>query len=79
MRRSAVLGLAMLATLAAAPDTRAQLGVEAVANYAGLDRQKILEQGARREGSLLLYTHRPVRPREITPCVRSAILSAARR
>src|SRR6266571_5438904 len=46
----------MLATLAAAPDMRAQLGVEAIANYAGLDRQMILEQGARREGSLLLYT-----------------------
>ena len=56
MRRSAVLGLAMLATLAAAPGVRAQLGVEAIANYAGLDRQMILEQGARRERSLLLYT-----------------------
>src|SRR5258705_7033548 len=30
--------------------------VEAVANYAGADRQKILEDGARREGGLLLYT-----------------------
>src|SRR6266576_3627526 len=46
----------MLATLAAAPGMRAQLGVEAIASYAGLDRQTILEQGARREGSLLLYT-----------------------
>src|SRR5437879_11935325 len=46
----------MLATLAAAPGMRAQLGVEVIANYAGLDRQVILEQGARREGSLLLYT-----------------------
>src|SRR5262245_26906407 len=46
----------MLATLAAASGTRAQLGVETIANYAGLDRQTILEQGARREGSLLLYT-----------------------
>jgi hypothetical protein len=46
----------MLATLAAAPGTRAQLGVEAIANYAGLDRQIILDQGARRERSLLLYT-----------------------
>jgi iron(III) transport system substrate-binding protein len=37
--------------------TRAQpLGVEAVANYAGADRQKVLEEGARREGGLLLYT-----------------------
>jgi iron(III) transport system substrate-binding protein len=56
VRLSAVLGLAMLATLAAAPGTRAQLAVETIANYAGLDRQRILEQGARREGSLLLYT-----------------------
>src|SRR5262245_31028868 len=31
-------------------------GVEAVANYAGPDRQRMLEDGARREGSLLLYT-----------------------
>ena len=30
--------------------------VEAVANYTGADRQKVLEDGARREGSLLLYT-----------------------
>src|SRR5262245_47965514 len=30
--------------------------VEAVANYAGADRQKVLEEGARREGALLLYT-----------------------
>src|SRR4051794_11995245 len=30
--------------------------VEAVANYTGPDRQKVLEDGARREGSLLLYT-----------------------
>src|SRR5215475_14836608 len=46
----------MLATLAATAGSRAQLGVETIANYAGLDRQTILEQGARREGSLLLYT-----------------------
>ena len=31
-------------------------GVEAIANYTGADRQKVLEEGARREGSLLLYT-----------------------
>src|SRR5436190_1174375 len=30
--------------------------VEAVANYGGADRQKVLEDGARREGNLLLYT-----------------------
>jgi iron(III) transport system substrate-binding protein len=57
VRTSAVLGLAMLATLAAAPDMRAQpIGVDAIANYAGPDRQMILEQGARRERGLLLYT-----------------------
>src|SRR5262249_8343671 len=31
-------------------------GVEAIANYVGADRQQVLEAGARREGSLLLYT-----------------------
>src|SRR5262245_884357 len=31
-------------------------GVEAIANYPGADRQKVLEEGARREGALLLYT-----------------------
>jgi len=31
-------------------------GVEAGCHYAGADRQKVLEDGARREGSLLLYT-----------------------
>src|SRR3954468_23070998 len=49
----------MLATLAAAPGLRAQppaMTVEAIANYAGPDRPAILEQGARRDGSLLLYT-----------------------
>jgi iron(III) transport system substrate-binding protein len=30
--------------------------VEAIANYTGADRQAVLEAGARREGSLLLYT-----------------------
>jgi hypothetical protein len=38
-------------------EVRAQpVGVEAIANYTGADRQRILEAGARREGSLLLYT-----------------------
>jgi iron(III) transport system substrate-binding protein len=36
---------------AAAPDS-----VEAIANYIGADRQQILEDGARREANLLLYT-----------------------
>jgi len=30
--------------------------VEAIASYTGADRQKVLEEGARREGGLLLYT-----------------------
>src|SRR5215831_18350234 len=57
VRMSAALGLAVLATLVAAAVAPAQPPtVEAIANYAGSDRQAILEQGARREGSLLLYT-----------------------
>jgi iron(III) transport system substrate-binding protein len=51
----AVLGLAV--TLVAGAELHAQPStVEAIANYAGPDRQMVLEQGARREGSLLLYT-----------------------
>jgi len=47
----------MVAGLLAGAETRAQpVSVEAVANYAGADRQQILEVGARREGGLLLYT-----------------------
>jgi iron(III) transport system substrate-binding protein len=46
--------------LAIAPaQVRAQAqpaGVDAIANYAGTDRQTILEDGARREGRLLVYT-----------------------
>ena len=30
--------------------------VERIANYAGADRQAVLEAGAKREGGLLLYT-----------------------
>jgi len=57
VRSSAVFGLAALAALLTAAAAHAQpSGVEAIANYAGPDRQTILEQGARREGSLLLYT-----------------------
>jgi len=61
VRSSAFLTLAALAALLAAAHVRdparAQPStVGAIANYAGLDRQMILEQGARREGSLLLYT-----------------------
>ena len=49
--------LVTLAGVLAIAEVRAQpVGVEAIANYAGADRQRILEAGARREGSLLLYT-----------------------
>jgi iron(III) transport system substrate-binding protein len=48
--------LIALAVLIAIAEARAQpSSVEALANYAGADRQKILEAGARREGRLLLY------------------------
>jgi iron(III) transport system substrate-binding protein len=57
VRTSKALGLAVLATLVIAANARAQPStVEAIVNYTGPDRQAILEQGARREGSLLLYT-----------------------
>src|SRR3979409_2578755 len=57
VRPIAVVGLAAFATMLVVADVRAQpSGVEAIANYAGSDRQMILEQGARREGRLLLYT-----------------------
>jgi iron(III) transport system substrate-binding protein len=31
-------------------------GADAIANYSGADRQAVLEAGARREGSVLVYT-----------------------
>jgi iron(III) transport system substrate-binding protein len=49
------LGFAVLAALIVDADAQPS-GVEAIANHAGLDRQKMLEEGARREGSLLVYT-----------------------
>ncbi len=52
----AVAVLAALAWLADAAPGHAQRSVEAVANDTGPDRQKRLEEGARREGTLLLYT-----------------------
>lgn len=45
------LALATHAAAQAKPTT-----VEAIATYQGADRQKLLEEGARKEGSLLLYT-----------------------
>lgn len=46
-----VLGLATPAMAQSKPTT-----VEAIANYTGADRQTMLEEGARKEASLLLYT-----------------------
>jgi iron(III) transport system substrate-binding protein len=48
--------LAVLAWLAGIAPGYAQANVEAVANDTGPDRQRRLEEGARREGTLLLYT-----------------------
>jgi iron(III) transport system substrate-binding protein len=46
----------MLALLAAAlPAHAAPQTVSEIANYAGADRQQVLEAGARREGALMLY------------------------
>jgi iron(III) transport system substrate-binding protein len=50
------LGIALAGILAAMPARAQPASVEAVANYAGPDRQRVLEAGARREGALLLYT-----------------------
>src|SRR5688572_23394052 len=48
--------LAALAWLAGGALASAQRSVEAIVNDTGPDRQKRLEEGARREGTLLLYT-----------------------
>jgi iron(III) transport system substrate-binding protein len=52
LRRLLALAWVLLPTSALAQPA----GVEAIANYAGADRQRVLEAGARREGSILLYT-----------------------
>jgi iron(III) transport system substrate-binding protein len=54
--RGAVGVFAALAWLAGVAPSGAQPSVEAIANDTGPDRQKRLEEGARREGTLLLYT-----------------------
>jgi iron(III) transport system substrate-binding protein len=46
----------IIGCLFALPAGAQPVGVEAIASYAGPDRQRILEAGARREGALLLYT-----------------------
>jgi iron(III) transport system substrate-binding protein len=48
--------LAALALLAGVAPASAQRSVEAIVNDTAPDRQKRLEEGARREGTLLLYT-----------------------
>jgi iron(III) transport system substrate-binding protein len=53
-RLRSLLALAWVLLPTSAPAQPA--GVEAIANYAGADRQRVLEAGARREGSILLYT-----------------------
>ncbi len=55
MRSCAVLGFAVLVALVVDADAQPS-SVDAIANYTGPDRQKVLEEGARREGSLLIYT-----------------------
>jgi iron(III) transport system substrate-binding protein len=56
LRTYAALCFAALAGAVAHPALAQPRTVEAIANYTGDDRQKLLEEGARREGSLLLYT-----------------------
>jgi len=53
MRSILALGFAALASVGA---NAQPASVEAIANYGGDDRQKVLEEGARREGGFLLYT-----------------------
>jgi len=49
-------GLLLLVGIAAAPTQAEPTTGAAIANYAGADRQRVLEEGARKEGELLLYT-----------------------
>jgi iron(III) transport system substrate-binding protein len=61
MTHPATVGAAALlvgAALAAWPvaTTAQPRTVAAIANYTGADRQKVLEEGARKEGALLIYT-----------------------
>jgi iron(III) transport system substrate-binding protein len=55
VRSCAVLGFAVLVALVVDADAQPS-SVDAIANYTGPDRQRVLEEGARREGSLLIYT-----------------------
>jgi iron(III) transport system substrate-binding protein len=59
-RSTANIALGICAALAGLcvglPADAQPASVEAIASYAGSDRQRVLEAGARREGALLLYT-----------------------
>jgi iron(III) transport system substrate-binding protein len=55
MSRPLALLCALALLIAAAPAPAAPKTVAEIANYAGPDRQQILEEGARREGTLMLY------------------------
>jgi ABC-type Fe3+ transport system substrate-binding protein len=46
-----LLGFALLA-----PSAARAMSVEEIANYKGADRQKVLEEGARKEGKAVIYT-----------------------
>src|SRR5207244_5434527 len=52
---AAAIGLLLLGALAGPAQAQSRTAAE-IANYIGTDRQKLLEDGARREGELLLYT-----------------------
>lgn len=54
--RKSYLTLSLLAALSVGADLAAAAAVADIANYRKSDRQKILEDGARREGQLLWYT-----------------------
>src|SRR6266566_5492790 len=53
---ASVLALASFFALGLLPAPAQPPAVERIANYAGTDRQSVLEAGAKREGGLLLYT-----------------------
>src|SRR5215208_5436165 len=50
------IALALVLADLVVPTQAQPTGTEAIANYAGADRQTVLEAGARREGTILLYT-----------------------
>jgi iron(III) transport system substrate-binding protein len=54
-RRLAVPFVLLATVIGLSLPTRANDSIEVLANYAGADRQAVLEQGARQEGQLLIY------------------------